>query len=99
LNAGDKSGEGRAYGNIGSALESLSRYDEAVEYQKKHLEIAQKTGDKSGEGRAYGNIGVALNSLSRYDEAIEHLKKCLEMSQQTGRNFDQSQRSISTHLI
>jgi tetratricopeptide (TPR) repeat protein len=41
---GDKSGEGRAYGNIGNALYSLSRYDEAIEYHKKCLEIAQQTG-------------------------------------------------------
>jgi tetratricopeptide (TPR) repeat protein len=43
-NAGDKSGEGRAYGNIGNVLESLSQYDEAIEYYKKYLEIAQQTG-------------------------------------------------------
>jgi hypothetical protein len=41
---GDKSGEFKAYGNIGNALESLSRYDEAIEYHKKHVEIAQQTG-------------------------------------------------------
>jgi tetratricopeptide (TPR) repeat protein len=33
-----------AYGNIGNALYSLSRYDEAIEYHKKDLEIAQQTG-------------------------------------------------------
>jgi hypothetical protein len=36
---------GRAYGNIGLALNSLSRYDEALEYHKKDLEIAQQTGE------------------------------------------------------
>jgi hypothetical protein len=40
---GDKSGEGAAYGNTGVALQSLSRYDEAIEYHKKKLEIAQQT--------------------------------------------------------
>jgi tetratricopeptide (TPR) repeat protein len=42
--AGDKSDEGWAYCNIGNALAKLSRYDEAIEYHKKHLEIAQQTG-------------------------------------------------------
>jgi hypothetical protein len=42
--AGDKSGEGIAYGNIGNALNSLSRYDEALVSHKKNLEIAQQTG-------------------------------------------------------
>jgi tetratricopeptide (TPR) repeat protein len=29
---------------MGNALDSLSQYDEAIEYYKKHLEIAQQTG-------------------------------------------------------
>jgi hypothetical protein len=29
---------------MGVALEKLSRYDEAIEYHKKHLEIAKQTG-------------------------------------------------------
>ena len=33
--------QGGAYGNIGNALDSLSRYDEAIEHHKKHLEISQ----------------------------------------------------------
>jgi hypothetical protein len=33
-----------AYCNIGNALNSLSRYDEVIEYRKKDLEIAQQTG-------------------------------------------------------
>jgi hypothetical protein len=42
--AGDKSGEGSAYGNIAAALINLSRYQEAIEYEQKHLEIAQQAG-------------------------------------------------------
>jgi hypothetical protein len=41
---GDISGEGAAYCNIAAALISLSRYDEAIKYEQKHLEIAQQTG-------------------------------------------------------
>jgi tetratricopeptide (TPR) repeat protein len=42
---GDISRQGGAYGNIGNALDSLSRYDEALEYHKKDLEISQQTGE------------------------------------------------------
>jgi tetratricopeptide (TPR) repeat protein len=41
---GDIFGEDMAYGNIAAALISLSRYDEAIEYEQEHLEIAQQTG-------------------------------------------------------
>ena len=43
--AGDKAGEGMAYGNIGNALDSLGQFQEALEYHKKDLEIAQQTGE------------------------------------------------------
>jgi hypothetical protein len=42
---GDISGEGRAYGNIGCALDIPSQYDEALEYHKEDLEISQQTGE------------------------------------------------------
>ena len=38
-------GEGKAYNNIASALIHLSRYDEAIEYAKKRVEIARQTGE------------------------------------------------------
>jgi tetratricopeptide (TPR) repeat protein len=34
-----------AYMNIGNAVYSLGRYDEAIEYHKKKLEISQQTGE------------------------------------------------------
>ena len=43
--AGDKAGEGRAYTNIGNALDSLGQFKEALEYHKKKLEIARQTGE------------------------------------------------------
>ena len=35
-----------AYGNIGNALDSLGQFNEAIEYHKKDLEIAQQTGKR-----------------------------------------------------
>jgi tetratricopeptide (TPR) repeat protein len=59
---GDKSGEGKSYGNIGNALFFLSRYDEAIEYQKKSLEIMQQTGRKWPIDRSISKILI----LARY---------------------------------
>jgi tetratricopeptide (TPR) repeat protein len=81
---GDKHSEGRAYGNIASALISLSQYAEAIKYCKKRINIAQQIDDKAGEGRAYGNIGNCLHSLGHFNEAITQHKKELAIAQQTG---------------
>ena len=43
--AGDKVGEGKAYTNIGNALQKLGQFKEALEYHKKKLEIARQTGE------------------------------------------------------
>ena len=43
--AGDKNGEGAAYGNIGICFKELGDFEKAIEYAKKDLEIARQTGE------------------------------------------------------
>ena len=57
---GDRTGEGRAYGNLGIAYRSLGDYQKAIEYHEKHLKFAVEIGDRAGEGRGYGNPGNGL---------------------------------------
>ena len=40
IDIGDLDGEGRAYGNLGNAYQSLGDYQKAIEYHEKHLRIA-----------------------------------------------------------
>ena len=54
---GDRAGEGRAYGNLGNAYQSLGDYQKAIEYHEKRLKIAKEIGDRAGEGGAYGKSG------------------------------------------
>ena len=79
---GDRSGEGKAYGNLGNVYNSLSEYGKAIEYQEKRLKIALEIGDRCGEGRAYGNLGSAYCSLSEYGKAIEYHEKRLKIAQE-----------------
>ena len=46
----DKTTEGFAYGFLGNTHRSLGNYEEALEMQKKFLEISKSTGDKAAEG-------------------------------------------------
>ena len=64
----------------------MSRYDEAIEYEQKHLEIAQQIGDISGEGRAYACMGNAHGALGDFQKQLEMNQQYLEISQQTGEN-------------
>ena len=55
---GDRAGEGRAYGNLSDAYQSLGEYRKAIEYYEQDLKIAKEIGDRVGEGRGYGNAGT-----------------------------------------
>ena len=52
IEIGDRAGEGRAYGNLGVAYQSLGDYRKAIEYHEKRLKIAKEIGDRAGEGRS-----------------------------------------------
>ena len=43
IEVGDRRGEGRAYGNLGNAHDSLGDYQKAIEYHEKHLKIANRS--------------------------------------------------------
>jgi tetratricopeptide (TPR) repeat protein len=85
---GDHAGEGRAYGDLGNAYDSLGQFDTAVEFYEKHLAIALEVGDRAGEGKAYCNLGIAYRSLGQFDKALEfherHLAIALEVGDRAG---------------
>ena len=81
---GDRAGEGRAYGNLGNAYQSLGDYRKAIEFHEKQLKIAKEIGDQAGEGRAYANLGTAYQSLGDYHKAIEFHEKQLKIAVEIG---------------
>ena len=81
---GGRAGEGRAYGNLGNAYQSLGDYQKVIEYHEKDLIIAKEIGDRAGEGRAYGNLSIAYQSLGDYQKAIEYHEKHLKIAEEIG---------------
>ena len=81
---GDRSGEGKAYGNLGNAYHSLGNFQKAIECHEKDLKIAKEVGDRSGEGTAYGNLGIAYESLGNFQKAIEYHAKSLKIAKEVG---------------
>ena len=81
---GARGREGRAYGNLGNAYQSLDDYRKAIEYHEKNLKIAIELGDRGGEGGAYGGLGNAYRSLGDYRKAIEYHEKHLKIAIEIG---------------
>ena len=44
-----------------AAFHSLCDFRQAIEYHKKHFNIAKEIGERAGEGTAYGNLGNAFD--------------------------------------
>ena len=83
-NWGEKAGEGRAYGNLGNAYQSLGDFKQAIKYHNQHLSIAKELGEKAGEGRAYGNLGNAYQSLGDFKQAIKYHNQRLSIAKELG---------------
>ena len=81
---GDKAGEGRAYGNLGNAYDSLGDFHKAIEYHECDLQIAKEVGDKAGEGGAYGNLGISYDRLGDFHKAIEYHECHLQIAKEVG---------------
>ena len=75
---GDRAEEGRAYGNLGNAYQSLGDYRKAIEYHEKHLKIAIETGDQAGEGQAYYSIGLQFLCLKQTENAIDNIVSAVD---------------------
>ena len=96
IGIGDRAGEGRAYGSLGNAYQSLGDFRKANEYHEKHLKIAIEIGDRAGEGGAYGNLGNAYQSLGDFRKAIEYHEKHLKIAIEIG---DRANEGVSFHNI
>ncbi|MEG4572845.1 tetratricopeptide repeat protein [Microcoleus sp. N3A4] len=68
-------GEARDWGEKGRCLNSLERYDEALECLDKAIE------SDSNYARAWANRGDVLESLKRYDEALVSYDKAIELDE------------------
>ena len=83
----DRSGQGTAFGNLGSCYESLGDFVEAITWHEKRLAAAEECGDVAGQGRAYGALGNCYDSLGKHDKAIRMQKQCLAILEKNEENI------------
>ena len=58
------------YNQLGNACFYSGKYNKALEYHKKDLEIAEKMGDLQGMAKAQGNLGNTFKALGNFESAI-----------------------------
>ena len=77
---GDKAGEGKAYGNLGSAYLGLGDFKAAIDYCERQLQIAKELADKDEQAKAYCNLGIAHKCQGHFQLAIDFQESFLKIS-------------------
>jgi tetratricopeptide (TPR) repeat protein len=59
-----------AFTNLGHALQSVRKFEEAIAAHTTAGDIYRETGDRHAEGNAWGKAGLVLQGMRRFNEAI-----------------------------
>ncbi|MEV6172962.1 tetratricopeptide repeat protein [Streptomyces sp. NPDC051954] len=81
--------EARAWNDLGLALWSADRIDEAIDAHTRARDLFQATGDRDPEATAWNNLGLDLRVADRIDEAIDAHTRARDLFQATGDRRDQ----------
>ena len=74
----------RTYNGLGNAHHGLGQYKKAIEYHRKHLDIAEQLKDERELGRAHDSLGISYKEMGCYEKAIREHEKKLAISTRLG---------------
>jgi signal transduction histidine kinase len=70
--------------NMGIVYKNLGRYEEALNFYIKSLEIKKRAGDRLGEAYSLNNIGIVYKSIDNLEQALDYLLKSLSIKEELG---------------
>lgn len=73
--------------SLGLAHMNLGNFNEGIQRQEYHLEIAEQRGDKLGMATLYTNTGIVYFEKGDYEAAKNCYQKGLELSEELGNKF------------
>ncbi|MGK5737744.1 AfsR/SARP family transcriptional regulator [Micromonospora sp. URMC 103] len=77
--------------NLGIALTSLGRYDEATRVHRQHLFRARVSGDDYQIANALSHLAAVTTAVGRYDKSIRLLRASLRLFARTGHRYGQAE--------
>jgi len=80
---GDQASIAKCYNNIGFALRTMERYDEAVDAFQRALELHEAAGSIEGAAGVLANIGGVYLRSDDLEQAIANLKRALALSDES----------------
>lgn len=78
----DQAVHNNAVANMGEAMWTLKRYEEAVKWASRELTLF--TEDMAGQAQAWCNMGVYLDDFGKREKALEALTTSIELAEKSG---------------
>ncbi|MFE9992831.1 tetratricopeptide repeat protein [Streptomyces sp. NPDC005381] len=78
----DSLSEGKAWNNLGLALNELRRFDEALHAHRTALHQFQRNRDSYNEATSWSSLGLTLHELGNFDEALHAHQTALTLCKQ-----------------
>ena len=75
---------GNSLNNIGYIFIAKGEYDQAIEYQKRALQISEELGNKEGMANSLGGIAHNYFNKGEYDQALDYLNRGLTICKEQG---------------
>ncbi len=75
---------------LGYSFKAQSRYEKAIQFHQKALEIARKASDKTCEIANFNHLSRIYVAQKNYDEAINYSQRALILSRQSGDSLGQA---------
>ncbi|MGE5403017.1 MAG: tetratricopeptide repeat protein [Ignavibacteriales bacterium] len=89
-------GKADSYANIGVMYLNLANYRDALENQRRALEVRIASGNKHDIIKSYNSIGGTLENMGDFDKAMKHYYKAIETGEQI---HDPKELSVSYSLV
>lgn len=72
------------YNIFGLYYECSTKFDSAIVWHQKTLDLRRAIGDKRGEGETLNNMAVLFVKQKRFAEALEHYRAAIQLMQNAG---------------
>lgn len=80
---GDAAGQARMLSGLATAYQDLHRFEEAINYYRRTLELELALGNQIHLGSALSNLAAVHLDLRQYDAALEYSRQAIEIFQET----------------
>jgi tetratricopeptide (TPR) repeat protein len=95
LQLGDEDTQGICLNNVGSIYMEQGKYDEALTYFQRSLELQQKLKVPSDIARSSNNIGEAYLKMGKFDKAMDNYLQALQVARNAGDKYLVAETSAS----